>query len=63
MVVKDKEGILKDGITESRAKAFGEYVSGEIVTGSNMRAGAEYRKHLSEVFTRRCILKIGGGQE
>ena len=63
VVVKDKEGILKDGITESQAKAFGEYVSGEIVTGSNMRAGAEYRKHLAEVLTRRCILKIGGGQE
>lgn len=62
VLVRDTEGILKDGITEDTAKAFGEYVSGQIVTGSNMRAGAEYRKHLAEVLTSRCILKIGGGQ-
>ncbi len=62
VVVGDTEGILKNGITEETAKAFGEYVSGQIVTGSNMRAGAEYRKRLVEVLTRRCILKIGGEQ-
>ncbi len=63
VLIRDAKGMLKNGITEATARAFGEYVSGQIVTGSNMRASAGYRKHLAEVLTRRCILKIGGGQE
>ena len=58
VLVRDEEHILKDGITEESAAAFGEYVSGQIATGSNMRAGAEYRKHLAKVLTKRAVLQM-----
>ncbi|MDY3918040.1 MAG: hypothetical protein SOZ59_03420, partial [Candidatus Limivivens sp.] len=60
MVIRDTEGILKEGITGESAAAFGTYVKEHTPTGSNMRAGAEYRSLLAEVLTRRGLLEIGG---
>ena len=60
VVIKDEQGILQKGITEESAKAFAAYVQEQVVTGSNMRAGAEYRKMLVEVLTRRAALSLEG---
>lgn len=60
--VKDIDGILKAGITEESAAAFGSYVAEQITTGSNMRAGADYRKHLAKVLIKRAALQIGGNE-
>lgn len=62
VLVRDENGILKNGITEETASIFGTYVSEQIVTGSNMRAGAKYRKHLVSVLTKRAVMQMGGGQ-
>ena len=50
------------------ARSFADYVTKQIVTGSNMRASAEYRKHLASVLTKRgCAnvmeLKKAGGKK
>ena len=55
---RDETGILKEGITEESATAMGESVKKLVVTGSNLRAGAEYRKILSSVLTKRALLGI-----
>ncbi len=50
--------------TEEMAAEFAEKVKAEVVTGSNMRGSAEYRKHLSGVVVKRMMraLREGGGQ-
>ena len=60
VVIKGDQGILQDGITQENAKAFAKYVQSQVVTGSNMRAGAEYRKLLVEVLVRRATLSLEG---
>ena len=60
--IPDSEQILQNNITEEKAEAFGTYAAGQIVTGSNMRAGAEYRRHLAEVLVKRAVLQMGGRQ-
>ena len=61
--VEDQTGILKGGITEKSARAFGDYVSKQVRTGSNMRGSKEYRSHLIKVVVRRSLLQLGGGQQ
>jgi len=58
--ITDEPRLLSEGITEGTAGRFAEYVSGQIVTGTNIRAGADYRRHLTEVLTRRAVLTMGG---
>jgi CO/xanthine dehydrogenase FAD-binding subunit len=53
--LRDEEGILKDGVTHESAKAFGDYVCKTVKTGSNMRAGAEYRSTIAGVLTKRAL--------
>jgi CO/xanthine dehydrogenase FAD-binding subunit len=53
--IYDENGILKNGITKESAKAFGDYVSENIVTGSNLRASGEYRRMLAGVLVRRAL--------
>ncbi|MDO4941936.1 MAG: FAD binding domain-containing protein [Lachnospiraceae bacterium] len=60
--VADETGILKQGITEDTARAFGHYVSEHVRTGSNMRGSREYRSHLIKVIVRRAVLQLGGEQ-
>lgn len=62
MCVADETGILKHGITEATARAFGSYVSEHVRTGSNMRGSREYRNHLIKVIVRRAVLRLGGKQ-
>lgn len=54
----DKEGILKQGITEESAERFGTYIQEQVPVGSNMRAGAEYRKRIVKVLVRRALLAM-----
>ncbi len=39
-------------------KEFAESVKAQIVTGSNMRGSAEYRRHLAGVLTKRAVLEL-----
>lgn len=60
ILLRDEKGILAEGITETSAAAFADYVAVTVPTGSNTRGSAEYRTHLARVLTRRSILELGG---
>lgn len=60
MVIRDEDGLLKDGICEASAEAFASYAAQQAPTGSNSRAGAAYRTQLVHALTRRGLLKLGG---
>ena len=51
-------GILREGITEQSARAFGEKVAAEGVFGSNSRSGADYRRKIAAVLVRRAALAL-----
>lgn len=59
-VIRDENGILKNGITPESAAAFADYAKERIPTGSNLRAGSEYRSHLVRVVTERNLMRLGG---
>ena len=63
MVIRDEQGLLKDGITETSAGAFAAYAAEQVPTGSNLRGSAAYRTHLVKVLTRRGTLELGGIQK
>ncbi|MGI6069668.1 MAG: FAD binding domain-containing protein [Blautia sp.] len=54
IIVRDEKNLL-DNFQPENIKAFASYVSEAISTGSNLRAGAKYRKHLANVLTRRAF--------
>ena len=58
VIFQDEQGILKRGITAESAECFGAYVQEQVITGSNMRAGAEYRKKITGVLAKRALLAI-----
>ena len=60
MLVRDENGLLKDGITLDSAKAFAAFAADSAPTGSNVRASAEYRTHLIRVLVERSLLQMGG---
>ena len=60
MLLRDENDILKNGITSESAKAFAKYVAENTPTGSNMRASASYRTHLTSVLTERSVNELGG---
>ena len=55
----DEDSILSGSITEETADAFAQKVENTIVTGTNYRAGADYRRKMARVLTRRGVLEIG----
>ena len=60
MVIRDKQGLLKGGITEDSARAFAAYAAESAPTDSNVRGSAAYRTHLINVLARRSALELGG---
>lgn len=58
LLLLDEEGIFSDGLTESSIKTFSVFAESKISTGSNVRAGAEYRKSLIGVLSQRLFKKI-----
>ena len=60
MLIRDEEGLLKDGITAESARAFAAYAAETAPTGSNLRGSAAYRAHLIKVLTERALLELGG---
>lgn len=60
IIIRDINRILREGITESTAERFAEFVKENAPTGKNVRASAEYRSHLVKVLTERATLTLGG---
>jgi CO/xanthine dehydrogenase FAD-binding subunit len=60
MVVRDENGILKEGVTAESAAAFAAYVAEKIPTGSNNRGSAAYRTHLIKGLVVRSLTEKGG---
>lgn len=60
MLLRDEEGILKEGVTAESARAFAAYAAENTPTGSNVRGSAAYRTHLIKVLTERSLLELGG---
>ena len=60
MVIRDGQGLLKDGITEDSARAFAACAAEAAPTGSNLRGSAAYRTHLINVLAKRSALELGG---
>ena len=62
VIVRDEKGILAEGINPESAAAFAKYVSESVTTGSNVRASADYRRHLVKVLVSRSINELGGAE-
>ncbi len=58
VVFTDEKGLLKDGITEESAAAFGAYVAETCEFDSNLRGSAAYRKKICAVLVRRCLMQM-----
>lgn len=56
----DADNILAGGINEESAKAFARFAADNTPAFSNSRASGEYRTHLIEVLTYRCLMEMGG---
>lgn len=54
----DETGLLCPEADLDRAKKFGEWVSRKLEFGSNMRAGADYRRKVCAVLVRRGIMAL-----
>ena len=60
MLLRDEKGLLAQGITKERARAFAQYISENAPTASNLRGSAEYRTHLIRVLAERSVNELGG---
>ena len=60
MRLRDEKGLLREGIHEESARAFGGWAAEQVPTGTNVRGSAAYRTHLVRALTRRAALELGG---
>lgn len=60
MLIRDEQGLLKDGITTENAKAFAAFAAEKAPTQGNVRGSEAYRTHLIKVLVERCLLELGG---
>lgn len=58
VLVEEEEEMMQDPNREQAAKAFANRVAEQVATGSNMRAGKEYRTHLCRVLTERAVSRL-----
>lgn len=59
-ILRDTQGLLSTGISESSAKAFAKYIAANTYTSGNVRGSAAYRTHLTRVLTERTLLELEG---
>ncbi len=59
VLIKDEAGILKNGIDESSAEKFADYVFENTTYASNCRGSKEYREIVSKVLVKRAVLSLG----
>lgn len=59
-VYRDEKGLLTGAVTADSARAFAEFAAASAPTGSNVRASAAYRTHLTRVLTERALKELGG---
>ena len=60
VLIRDEKEMLGQGITETAAEDFADFVAEAVPTGSNLRGSAAYRTHLIRVLTKRGVLTLGG---
>lgn len=60
VLIRDEKEMLGQGITETAAEDFADFVAEAVPTGSNLRGSAAYRTHLIRVLTNRGVLTLGG---
>lgn len=60
IVIRDKQELFSEGITEMSAQTFADYVAENVTTGTNMRGSAAYRTHLIRGLINRALLEMGG---
>ena len=58
VLVEEEGEMMQDPNREQAAKAFANRVAEQVATGSNMRAGKEYRTHLCRVLTERAVSRL-----
>lgn len=58
-VFKDEKNFLLNGINDESAEKFSDYITKNSRTSDNMRASAEYRKHIIRVITEQNIKELG----
>lgn len=59
-VIYDDKKILSDKITQKEINEFSQLAVENVQTSGNMRGSGEYRSHLVNVLTQRCLLRLGG---
>ena len=60
MVLRDEEGLLREGLSLTSAHTFTVWAAEHTPTDSNVRGSAAYRTRLARVLTERAILELGG---
>lgn len=58
----EKEKEMLAGQEETACRSIADAVGAWVQVGSNMRAGAEYRRHLAKVLTRRALESLMGAK-
>lgn len=53
-----KQAIENESLSEAEVERMAEELAAQVPTGSNMRAGAEYRSHLAKVLIKREIMEL-----